>query len=82
MMSSHRIEQKWKSDDGEARDRWGRLIKVCGVGGCTYKMGGWDMKQRKASRHGIGPKRPSQSKEAKAERKRAADKKFKVNLSP
>ena len=44
----------WKKNDGKERDKQGRIVKVCGIDGCTYKTGRTtNMKSHKASKHGM-----------------------------
>ena len=50
----HGIEAVWKNDDGNERDKWGTIIKVCGIAGCTFKTSHTThMKNHKASKHGV-----------------------------
>ena len=50
--SKHGIEVVWKNDDGKERNKWGNIIKECGIDGCTYKTGlSTDMKRHKVSKH-------------------------------
>ena len=40
--------------EGVERDKWGKIIRMCGIDGCTYKTGiTWQMKRHKVSKHGI-----------------------------
>eukprot|EP00518_Triparma_eleuthera_P021846 CAMPEP_0197555628 /NCGR_PEP_ID=MMETSP1320-20131121/13638_1 /TAXON_ID=91990 /ORGANISM="Bolidomonas sp., Strain RCC2347" /LENGTH=42 /DNA_ID= /DNA_START= /DNA_END= /DNA_ORIENTATION= len=36
--TKHGIEAVW-NDNGKERDKWGYIIKVCGIDGCTFKTG-------------------------------------------
>ncbi|GMH55563.1 hypothetical protein TrST_g6466 [Triparma strigata] len=39
---------------GLVRDKWGKIIRTCGIAGCQYKTSGTTaMKQHKAAKHGI-----------------------------
>ncbi|GMH72678.1 hypothetical protein TrST_g12103 [Triparma strigata] len=39
---------------GLARDKWGNIIRTCGIAGCQYKTGNTtNMKNHKAAKHGI-----------------------------
>ncbi|GMI07494.1 hypothetical protein TrVE_jg8433 [Triparma verrucosa] len=39
---------------GLVRDKWGAIIRTCGIAGCQYKTGKMsDMKNHKAAKHGI-----------------------------
>ena len=52
--SKHGIETVWKNDDGKERDKFGRIVRTCGIAGCTYKTGYMtDMKKHKANKHDI-----------------------------
>ena len=40
---------------GVERDKWGKIIRVCGIEGCSYKTGeATTMSRHKAAKHGIG----------------------------
>ena len=35
------------------RDKWGNIVRTCGIVGCQYRGGSSNMKAHKAARHGI-----------------------------
>ena len=50
-----RKREKIKKDDNVERDKWGKIIKTCGINGCTHRTGNsTNMKVHKANSHGIG----------------------------
>ena len=51
--TKHGIEAVWKNDDGKERDKQGKIIRACGIAGCTYKGHTTNMKTHKATKHGI-----------------------------
>ena len=41
--------------DRKERDKWGNIIRICRIDGCSYKTGNmWNMKQHKTRKHNIG----------------------------
>ena len=50
-------EKMPKKNDNVERDKWGKIIKTCGINGCTHRTGNsTNMKVHKANNHGIGIK--------------------------
>jgi len=48
------IEAMRKNDDGKERDKWSKIVRLCGIAGCTYKTGQTTtMKRHKVAKHGI-----------------------------
>lgn len=43
--------------DREGRNKWGYLVKMCGIGGCEYKTGhSTSMRNQWVAKHGIEEK--------------------------